>query len=129
MPPLPEHYQNELRSRGLVLSKPFVEDHVLPAAVFVGKPDTVAGNSIPSHKCLFHEHNLDAPVLYVYFQHGKWHVALMEVSGGGRGDFHDQWDTPEEVVADVIDFFFGDPKRMQAKLYTPEPEEHTRVSE
>jgi hypothetical protein len=44
---------------------------------------------------------------------GRWVIdAVDHVPGPGPGDFVDRRDTPEEAVADILEFFFGDPRRM-----------------
>ena len=34
----------------------------------------------------------------------------------GPGDFVSEWDSVDEAVDDIIDFFLGDPERMNAKV-------------
>ena len=31
------------------------------------------------------------------------------------GDFLNTWDTPEEAVQDILDYYLGNPERMQVK--------------
>lgn len=46
----------------------------------------------------------------------KWIVYAVDCAGGmGPADFVDIWDTPEEAIADIKDFYFGDPARMNLK--------------
>jgi hypothetical protein len=47
---------------------------------------------------------------------GKWVVTVHEyIPGPGPGDFVNVWDTPEEAVADILDYLLGDPARMRVK--------------
>jgi hypothetical protein len=39
-----------------------------------------------------------------------------------EGDFVNEWDTPEQAVADILDYFFGDPTRMLVKQRALEEE-------
>lgn len=46
----------------------------------------------------------------------KWVVTVHDyIPGPGPGDFRNEWDTPEEAVTDILDFFFGDQTRMNVK--------------
>lgn len=33
----------------------------------------------------------------------------------GPGDFLNEWNSPEEAVQDILDFYFGNPDRMEMK--------------
>ena len=58
----------------------------------------------------------DAPGLYLHSDGVKWFVTSQDyVPGPGPGDFVREWTTPEEAVADILDFYFGSPIRMDIK--------------
>ena len=111
-----------LRSTGLVVSEPFVPDHYgFPGGVVVGKPAAVPGHSLPDFEFGWCEADgseimLDAPILYLHSDGRYWLVTSHDyVPGPGPGDFVTSWATPEEAIADIMDFFFGAPDRMDAK--------------
>jgi hypothetical protein len=113
---IPEQYLARLRAAGLIISEPFIHNHfAFPDGVLVSKPASVAGHSIPG----FLEASggqVDAPGLYLHREGGTWVVTSCDyVPGPGPGDFINQWDTPEVAVADILDFYFGNPARMDVK--------------
>jgi hypothetical protein len=117
---IPENCLQKLRSRSLFVSKPWPSNHVWPNNVLVGKPVNIPGNSIPGYRDGFEskevEVEFDAPSIRLWFDGEVWLVLAEEYCPGpGPGDFLDDWKTPEEAVEDILDFYFGDPKRMQAK--------------
>ncbi len=113
----------KLRSHGLFVNKPMPSAHVFPDGVLVGKPKTVAGNSIPNYSTGFvldlekdQRIEFDAPPVWLYGHCEVWVVLAEEYCPGpGPGDFLNEWSSPAEAVEDILDFYFGDPKRMQAK--------------
>ena len=118
-PRFPERYLAQLRDAGL-----FVTEAVYDLVAL--KPRTVPGNSLsdyedgpPEMPARYAEPSIppsDAP--HIYF--GRWWVD--DHTGFGR---RREYGTPAEVVADLLDFYFGDPTRMQewARLQTPEGQE------
>jgi hypothetical protein len=119
MAEIPKHYLDRLRAAGLLVSsEPFPPNHVsFPDGVIVGKPSSIPGNSIPGYDSLnvWGENNapLDAPAILFHFDGSEWIVTLQEfVPRPGPGDFVDRWHTPAQAVADILDYYFGDPARM-----------------
>jgi hypothetical protein len=118
-----DEYVEMLRSHGLFVNNPMPSGHVFPDGVLVGKPKTVAGNTIPNYSTGFvlnlekdERVEFDAPPVWLYGHGGVWVVLAEEYCPGpGPGDFLDEWDSPEAAVKDILDFYFGDPRRMQAK--------------
>ncbi len=142
---IPENYIQKLRSHGLFVSEPRSPGAVFPDGVLVGKPETVPGNHIPNYSTgyvLDIDNNarvdFDAPPVWLYGHGGVWVVLAEEYCPGpGPGDFLDEWHTPEEAVQDILDFYFGDPHRMQAKAearkhpvrsHDPNPDVSNRTS-
>lgn len=119
MAAIPEHHLDRLRAAGLLVSEPFVPNHVaFPDGVIVGKPASVRGHSLPEYEAWWGLDGLmlDAPGLYLHSDRGRWLVTSHDyVPGPGPGDFVNEWATPDEAVADVLDFYFGSPARMEAK--------------
>lgn len=115
----PEQYCDRLRDAGLVVSKPYISNHVaFPDGIVVGKPITVAGNSIPGTQTAWGKTGVivDAPCPILHHDAGKWIVTVNTyIPGPGPGDFVNVWDTPEEAIADILDYLLGDPARMAVK--------------
>ena len=118
---IPEKYLEELRAAGLLVSAPFVPDHIaFPDGVSIGKPQAAGGHSLPDFEC-YHGRDeerilLDAPGLFLHGSGGKWYVTSHDfVPGPGPGDFVNTWATLGEAVADILDFYFGDASRMETK--------------
>jgi hypothetical protein len=115
---IPEKYLEELRAARLLVSKPFVPGHVaFPDGVTVGKPKGAGGHSLLDFECYWDpEIPLDAPTLFLHSSDGTWYATSHDfVPGPGPGDFVNTWATPEEAVADILDFYFGDASRMETK--------------
>ncbi len=118
---VPEDCLDRLRAAGLLVSEPYVPNHVgWPDGVAVGKPNTVPGNCLPGSKGLWGSTGqvVDAPCPRLHFapETGEWVVTVHEyIPGPGPGDFVNSWGTPEEAVADILDYLLGDPARMRVK--------------
>ena len=120
---IPEQYLDRLRAAGLLVSEPFVHNHVAyPDGVIIGKPASLRGHSIPGYECWWGGDGgcdlgamLDAPGLRFHSDGGKWFVTAHEcIPGPGPGDFVNEWGTADEAVADILDFYFGGAARMDA---------------
>lgn len=116
-----EHIE-KLRSHGLFVAKPRSSDSCYPDGVLVGKPLELPGNHIPHFSTSYadfatnEEIRFDAPPVWLFGHDCVWIVLAQEHSPIlGPGDFVDEWKTPEEATKDILEFYFGDPKRMQAK--------------
>lgn len=112
-----EYHLNQLRAAGLLISEPFVPDHVaFPDGVIVAKPATVPGHSLPGYEAHWENVVLDSPGLWFHSDGDTWYVTSHDyIPGPGPGDFVNEWKIPEEAVADIIDFYFGSPARMEMK--------------
>ena len=115
-----EKYLDMLRTAGLHVS------HPVPAfrgGFWICKPVTTPGNNIPNFDFGYISldpnpqcPDIDAPMLKLMFMNDRWQVHGQDCSGGlGPADFINEWSTPTEAVKDILDFYFGDPKRMKAK--------------
>jgi hypothetical protein len=121
MTAIPVHYLDRLRVRGLLISEPFdSKADFFPDGVIVGKPASVIGHSLPEYKVVWDSGEvIDAPILWFHCDKEKWFVTILcDIGEPGPGDFISQWNTPEEAIADILDFYFGRPTRMdiQRKL-------------
>lgn len=115
---IPKHYLDQLRTAGLLISEPSDPDHITsPDGVTVGKPATTPGHSLPEFEVHWDDEvMLDAPMLQLHFDGDTWSVISDDdVLGLGPGDFVNEWHTPEEAIADILDFYFGSPARMDIK--------------
>ncbi|MBS1955286.1 MAG: hypothetical protein JST89_13960 [Cyanobacteria bacterium SZAS-4] len=128
-----QKYLDRLIEMGLWHSEPI---HLFNGGVRVRKPIETTGNNIAGS-----DHGLvdfvsedsdeakakevlievsDAPMILFYHDEeaGKWVVSAVDGCGGMLpGDFVNTWDTAEEALKDIEDFYFGDPARMNAKVY------------
>lgn len=114
-------YLDQLRAAGLHLSPP------VPAfynGVWVCKPKNVPGHSFPGPHSGYvvigddvpEPPEIDAPMLMFYTWDGEWVVRGQEcVPSPGPADFQNAWQNPEDAISDILDFFFGDPTRMEKK--------------
>jgi hypothetical protein len=113
---IPKHCLDQLLAAGLLVSKPYIAAR---GGVTVAKPATVPGNSIPGYECHWGWSEgiiIDAPCVGLQYEAKQWVVTVHEyIPGPGPGDFVNRWDTPEQAVADVLDYLLGDPVRMQIK--------------
>ncbi len=117
---IPDEVLAQLRARGLLVSEdPFVAEHVAyPDGVAIGKPSSVPGNSLPGPTSSWGDPGIscDAPSVVLHREGERWVVSAEDwVPGPGPGDFVHHWDTATQAVADILDFYFGDPRRMALK--------------
>jgi hypothetical protein len=123
---LPDACLSELRSAGLLVTDhAFPPGHVAwPDGYVIYKPKEAGGNCIRLDEHFQHGSPLiDAPPVVLHAERGKWVVTVCEgIPLPGPGDFIDEWETPEQAVADIRDYFFGDPTRMLVKLREREEE-------
>lgn len=84
----------------------------------VCKPDTTVGNTRPGSKHLFGDIDgstqTDAPVSWLFPDpDGTWNFLVhCYTPGPGPGDFNNNHPTLKEAIADMRDYYFGDPTRM-----------------
>ncbi len=119
MAAIPKRHLDQLRAAGLLVSEPLAPDSDLfPDGVIVGKPASTPGHSLPEFEMWWGLDGpvLNAPGLFLHSDNGRWFVTSHDhIPGPGPGDFVNEWATPEQAVADVLDFYFGSPARMDAK--------------
>lgn len=115
-----ELYLEQLRSAGLFVSSPIA---AFGNGYWICKPTTTLGNIAPGLEFGFISlepeppcPKIDAPMLKFMFRNGQWVVDGQDSAGGmSPTDFINKWSTPSEAVRDILDFYFGDPSRMQKK--------------
>lgn len=121
MQPIGEKYIDQLKKRGLLPAGPFSPSHTLAHAYWIHKPKATPGNTTPSLVHYFETGSetipLDAPSLLLLPKEDKWVVWMQEgVPTMRPGDFRHCWDTEQEAIDDILDFYFGNPERMNAIL-------------
>lgn len=121
MSQIDKKYLEKLTNSGLHVSVPV---QAFRDGVWVGKPTSTRGNHIPGYKesgyTIFGAEappDMDAPMLKFYMASDRsWMVRGEDYAGEkGPGDFSNEWETAEEAIDDILDFYFGDPKRMLVK--------------
>lgn len=116
---IPEDQLKRLQDAGLFVSKPARSTHVMPDFVFINKPISVSGNSIPDFETQYgldQALKFDTPFLRLYFDNQKWIVLGVDhTPAPGPGDFTSEWETVGEALDDIIDFYFGEAQRMNEK--------------
>jgi hypothetical protein len=118
---IPDLDIQKLKDRGLFVSNPKSSTHSYPDGVMISKPNSISGNTLPGYTSAFYDVNdvtitFDAPYLWLFGNDGVWMVLSKDFTPGpGPGDFIDEWNSLDEAVQDIIDFYFGDPKRMEIK--------------
>ncbi|AFY54715.1 hypothetical protein Riv7116_2190 [Rivularia sp. PCC 7116] len=81
----------------------------------VAKPTLVSGNTRIDCECLLGSDRIpcDAPVANLYPKEDKWIFEISEwVPGPGIGDFQDSFESIDDAVSPILDYYFGDPSRM-----------------
>jgi hypothetical protein len=113
---------DKLRDAGLFVSEPLPTNSPFPDGVVIAKPITTPGNSIPDYTSSYGMENeqeevpVNTPFIHFYCHNGKSIVYSVDyIPGPGPGDFVNEWNSTDEALNDIMDFFFGDPSRMQLK--------------
>ena len=116
---IPDAILEQLRTAGLLVSDPCVSGHIAyPDGVIIAKPVDTPGHHVPGMLGGWGLDGpmVDAPPLYLHHEGKNWLVTLDQcVPSPGPGDFVNSWSTPEEAVADILDFYFGSPYRMEVQ--------------
>ena len=126
---IPNEALARLTDAGLLVSDPFVETHAgYPGGVTVAKPASVPGNGIPGYDAGWGTGwgmtaiHLDAPALQLHGERGCWVVTSHDyVPGPGPGDFVNEHRLINDALDDILDFFLGNPDRMQTKIDASKP--------
>ncbi len=112
MPNIDETYLQQLRDMKLYVSKPFAPGRAFEYSVWIAKPTSVSGNRIDGYDSLCASIPIDAPAVMLQPTDEGWVVLNQEHSIQGPGDFRNIWKTQQEAVEDILDFYFGNPERM-----------------
>ena len=123
MSTIDEKYLKRLKDAGLFVSEPFADGHGWEHGVRVGKPSQIPGNSIPNYQGGYitigeeiPPPEMDAPFVVLLSRSEGWIVRAQEcIPQPGMGDFINVWKTADEAIQDILDFYFGDPGRMNLK--------------
>ncbi|MBP7860296.1 hypothetical protein KA183_01330 [bacterium] len=115
MKKIDEKSVQKLQNAGLFVAPPFPEGHVMEHGIDIGKPVETIGNRVEGFQTGYDDIKMDAPIMTFFSTGEKWVVFVQEsIPGPGPGDFLNTWDTQDEAVADILDFFLGNPERMNA---------------
>ncbi len=107
-------YLDLLQAKGLIISQPFPDGHAWEHGVRIGKPASIPGNTVSNLRFKCDGITVDAPTLVLYSDGKVWIVELQDkCPDPGPGDFQNIWNTEEDAAEDILDYYFGDPKRMQ----------------
>lgn len=113
MSKIDEKFLQQLRDRDLYVSDPFPSDHVLAEGVWIAKPSAVNGNSVDGYNGAIGDMKIDAPEVLLRHTNEGWVVLNQEhVPAMGEGDFKNVWQSPQEAIDDIVDFYFGNKARM-----------------
>jgi hypothetical protein len=118
----PEHCVEQLRATGLIVHKSYDADHVLCDGFTIAKPKSLKGNSIPGCEDAWGspwESNpliVDAPFVVVHSHGDRWIVTVFGAGGSYPGDFRHEFNDPEQALADVLKYYFGDSLHFQERL-------------
>ncbi len=109
-----EKYLQQLRDRNLYVSMPFSKGRTLEGSVWVAKPASIQGNCISGYSSSIGEIPIDAPAILLRPTSEGWIVLNQDhIPELGPGDFKNVWQTQQEAVDDIIEFYFGSSKRME----------------
>ena len=116
-------YLEKLRDSGLFVSSPL---ETFNGGVWVVKPSSTKGHHIPEYNSSYvaldgelSPPDSNAPMIAFYKQDSKWVVNGKRTTGKNMapGDFINEWETPDEAIKDILDFYFGDSSRMIVKAF------------
>lgn len=86
-----------------------------PGGYLVAKPKSIKGNTRKNEEAYFGDDDIlcDAPPVYLYPHDDVWIVKVSEcVPGPGPGDFQISFESLNDATSSIIDYFFGEPYRM-----------------
>ena len=105
----------KIRESGLFIddNPDFVETHVAyPNGYIVIKPSSINGNCLPDYEAWYNDHDgkekmSDAPRIVIYPRSELWHVTVSDyVPGPGPGDFDIHFNSEEEAVDNILNYYF-----------------------
>ncbi len=111
---------NKLKSAGLFLnargtSKPCENGYT------IAKPKQARGNTRKNWEVLivvkggpkWHKVRCDAPISYLYPKNNKWIFRVGEFTSSVEyGDFEEEFASIDDAVSAVLDYYFGNPSKM-----------------
>lgn len=113
---IPQKYVELLKLKGLHVCEPFPVPHIWAGGARIGKPSTTHGNSIKGFDSFVGSEKTDATSIILYEREGTWFVLAQEhVPMPAADDFENRWNTIDDAIVDILDFYFGDPSRMLLK--------------
>ena len=98
----------------------------------VMKPNEVRGNFVDGYKKNIFGENLEvitvlnSPISDIYMNKGRYYFSVWDiVPGPGPGDFSNEFDSLDDCLQDILDYYFGDSRRMDEKKGIVELERQT----
>lgn len=118
MDQIDQKHLDRLQDSGLFVSHPLA---AFGGGVWVVKPTTTKGHYIPEYSAGYIAigdepvpPDTNAPMTAFYRQNSAWVVNIKPSTGSKMepDEFLHEWESPEEAVDDILDFYFGDSSRM-----------------
>ena len=109
----------ELKERGLLVS-PIIEDGLFSSGFIVIKPRSVVGNSREDYETYWGPEEIicDSPTARFIPSNRKWIFQVHEyIPGPGPGDFREEFSDLHNLCESILDYYFGDPERMNPPEY------------
>lgn len=115
-----QKHLDRLQDSGLFVSHPLA---AFGGGVWVVKPTTTKGHYIPEYSAGYIAigdepvpPDTNAPMTAFYRQNSAWVVNIKPTTGRKMepDEFFHEWESPEEAIEDILDFYFGNPSRMLA---------------
>jgi hypothetical protein len=103
----------ELKKTGLLISN--ISAGPYEGGYSIAKPKPVPGNSRKDWEVFLGAGKIecDGPIARVFFRENKWIFQVWEsIPGPGPGDFQEKYDSASEAFVSVLDYYFGDPSKM-----------------
>lgn len=107
---------NILRNAGLVVL--LKSEGPYKGGYSIAKPENVQGNSRMGCRVYFGPDQIltDAPSSHLFFRNGKFVFSVkLYFPGPGLGDFEEEFEDVESCLQSILDYYFGDPARMNPR--------------
>jgi hypothetical protein len=81
-----------------------------PRDYLVAKPASVTGNSLKDYEMHLAPEGilLDMPAMRIFMKDGAYHAVVHEyIPGPGPGDFHNAYESAQELLSDIREYYFG----------------------
>ncbi|WP_156820192.1 hypothetical protein [Synechococcus sp. PCC 7336] len=109
---------NILREAGLLVSP--ISEGPYKGGYSIAKPEKVQGNNRTGYQGYYGPEQIltDAPCSRLLIENRKLLFSVREyVPGPGPGDFQEEFEDIELCLKSILDYYFGDPTRMNPREY------------